>query len=215
MFLIKIFIICFCMFKSPVFANTYTEPETEISQTFLKSVETYVNSLKTISGNFYQESSNGAKDSGKFYISKPGKIRLEYNSPILLVADGDSIVYQDKSLDQISYLPLKSNPASVVLNNNITITGKNPTAKVKKVEYIDNIIEITLSTVAEKKSGVITLMFEKTPLSLIGWKVKDINGITTTVKLTNIKPLNNIDLSLFKITRKKPIGQKKSRSKYY
>lgn len=203
------------MFASPIFANSYVEPETEISQEFLKSVETYVNSLKTISGNFYQESSNGAKDSGKFYISKPGKIRLEYNSPILLVADGESIVYQDKSLDQISYIPLRSNPASVVLNNNITLTGKNPTAKVKKVEYIDNIVEMTLSTASEKKSGVITLLFEKTPLSLLGWRVKDVNGITTTVKLANIKPLNNIDLSLFKITRKQPIGQKKSRSKYY
>lgn len=215
MFLIKIFVFCFYLLGLPVFANSYTQPENTVSESFLKSVETYVNSLKTISGNFYQESSNGAKDSGKFYISKPGKIRLEYNSPILLVADGSSIVYQDKSLDQISYLPLKSNPASVVLNNNITITGKNPTAKVKQVEYVDNVVEITLSTVAEKKSGVITLLFEKTPLSLIGWKVKDVNGITTTVKLANIKPLNDIDLSLFKITRKKPIGQKKSRSKYY
>ena len=215
MFLVRVFIFYFCLIISPVFANSYVEPKTEISQTFLKSVETYINSLRTITGNFYQESSNGATDSGKFYISKPGKIRLEYNSPILLVADGDSIVYQDKSLDQISYIPLKSNPASVVLNNNITITGQNPTAKVKKIEYINNVVEITLSTASEKKSGVITMLFEKKPLSLIGWKVKDVNGITTSVKLSNIKPLNNIDLSLFKITRKQPIGQKKSRSRYY
>ncbi len=182
--------------------------------TLLNNVETYINSLQKISGEFSQKSSNGAKDSGKFYINKPGKMRLEYNSPILLVADGSSIVYEDKKLDQISYISMDSNPASIILNNNIKLTGKNPSVKIKDIKSKNNITEITLTTPNEKYSGIITLIFETSPLSLTGWKVRDAQGVTTTVTLSNIKPEKNLNDSLFKITRNKSIGSKKS-NKYY
>ena len=189
---------------------------TEVSEAFLKTIETYINSLQTITGDFKQNSSNGATDSGKFYISKPGRIRLEYNSPILLVSDGNSLVYQDKSLDQISYMSIKSNPAAVVLNSNITITGPKPTARVKNVTRTENnMIEISLATITDKHSGTITLIFEDKPLSLYGWRVRDVHGIVTTVQLSNIKPAAKFNDNLFKITRSKPIGKRKSRSKYY
>ncbi|MBR1545065.1 MAG: outer membrane lipoprotein carrier protein LolA, partial [Alphaproteobacteria bacterium] len=119
-------LISFLIFSNNCFAMLH-----ESDESYLKKVETYVNSLKKISGKFTQHSSNGASDFGKFYINKPGKMRLEYNSPILLVADGTSIVYEDKKSNQISYISMNSNPASIVLNGNITFTGKNPSVKVK------------------------------------------------------------------------------------
>ena len=189
---------------------------TTSTQKLLSDVEKYINSLQKISGNFKQNSSNGARDAGKFYISKPGKMRLEYESPILLVADGNSIVYQDKKLDQISYISMNSNPASIVLNNDIRLTGANPSIKVKSITQTNNITEITLSTPTEKKSGTITLLFETKPLSLTGWRVRDAQGITTTIQLSNIKPETTFNSNLFKISRNKTIGTStKSKSKYY
>ncbi len=187
----------------------------ESDESYLKKVETYVNSLQKISGKFTQHSSNGAKDSGKFYINKPGKMRLQYNSPILLVADGTSIVYEDKKTNQISYISMNSNPASIVLNGNITFTGKNPSVKIKSIEERQDTTEITLTTANEKQSGVITLIFENKPLSFSGWRVRDAQGIVTEVTLSDIKPETYFDPSLFKITRNKTIGTTKSKSKYY
>lgn len=190
---------------------------TTSTQKLLSDVEKYINSLQKISGNFTQKSSNGAQDSGKFYISKPGKMRLEYKSPILLVADGNSIVYEDKKLDQISYISMNSNPASIVLNSDIRLTGKNPSVKVKSITQTDNITEISLSTPNEKQSGTITLLFETRPLSLTGWRVRDAQGITTNIQLSSIRPETTFNSNLFKISRSKTIGTSstKSKSKYY
>ncbi len=197
------------------FSNQSFAMINESDDVYLKKVETYVNSLKKISGKFSQHSSNGAKDAGKFYINKPGKMRLEYESPILLVADGTSIVYEDKKSNQISYISMNSNPASIILNGNITLTGKKPSVKIKKIEEGEKTTEITLTTANEKQSGVITLIFENKPLSLSGWRVRDAQGITTEVTLSEIKPESYFDPSLFKITRNKTIGTTKSKSKYY
>lgn len=204
-------------FANIIFANqSFAQSNNNnYSQPFLKEVEKYINSLQKISGTFTQNSSNGANDSGKFYINKPGKMRLEYKSPILLVADGSSIVYEDKKLDQISYISMDSNPASIILNNNIKLTGENPSVKIKQIENKENQTEITLSTPNEKQAGIITLIFERKPLSLLGWRVRDAQGITTNVTLSNIKPETSFDNNLFKITRNKSIGTKKSKSKYY
>lgn len=191
-----------------------TNPTTKNAEytKLLKDIELYINALKSISGTFNQSSSNGAKESGIFYIKKPGRMRLEYQSPMLLVADGTSIVYFDKKLDQISYIALDSNPASIILTGNIVLTGKTPTVKIKNMKEINGILHITLSFPHEKQSGVITLLFHKKPLSLIGWEVKDPQGITTTITLSNIKPEANLSESLFKISRTK---SPKSKSKYY
>ena len=190
---------------------------TTSTQQLLTDVEKYINSLQKISGNFTQKSSNGARNAGKFYISKPGKMRLEYESPILLIADGNSIVYEDKKLDQISYISMNSNPASIVLNSNIRLTGKNPSVKIKNITQNNNITEITLSTPNEKQSGTITLLFETRPLSLTGWRVRDAQGITTNIQLSSIRPESSFNSNLFKISRTKTIGtsSSKSKSKYY
>ena len=190
---------------------------TTSTQKLLSDVEKYINSLQKISGNFTQNSSNGAHDAGKFYISKPGKMRLEYESPILLVADGNSIVYQDRKLDQISYISMNAIPASIVLNNDIRLTGKNPSVKIKEIIQTNNTTEITLSTPNEKQSGTITLLFETRPLSLAGWRVRDAQGITTNVQLSSIKPETTFNSNLFKISHTKTIGttNTKSKSKYY
>ena len=200
------------LFSNTTFANTNLTNDMKL----VKDIQTYVNSLQSISGNFNQFSSNGATDSGIFYIKKPGRMRLEYKSPILLVADGSSIVYFDKKLDQISYIALDSNPASIVLNGNINLTDEKSPVKITNITKTnDNMLEVELSVPNEKQSGKITMLFQNKPLSLIGWKVKDAQGITTTITLSNIRPERNLSDSLFKITRTNSFDNKKKTSKYY
>jgi outer membrane lipoprotein-sorting protein len=181
---------------------------------FLREVESYMNSMSSIKGSFMQKSSNGVEDSGSFIISRPGRMRLEYKSPMLLVADGESLVYFDKKLDQISYIALDSNPASVILKGTVSLTGKDPNINIKGVEDKGSTTELSLSLGNERQTGMITFVFVNRPLSLAGWRVRDAQGITTDVSLADIVPAENLDPSLFKISRGS-VGRKKSGSKYY
>ena len=59
-------------------------------------VNNYLSSMQALSGNFVQVGPDGGRTQGRFYISKPGKVRFEYNDPssIELIADGQSVVVQ-------------------------------------------------------------------------------------------------------------------------
>src|SRR4029079_11503560 len=52
-------------------------------------IEQYLNSIRTMRSRFVQVGSDGTAR-GTFYLSRPGKLRLEYESPvtILLIANG-------------------------------------------------------------------------------------------------------------------------------
>ena len=47
----------------------------------LKRVEDYLERLSTLKSRFLQTSSNGSVASGKLFISRPGKLRFEYDPP--------------------------------------------------------------------------------------------------------------------------------------
>ena len=70
----------------------------------VKKVENYLNSLKTMRADFVQIASNGEQVEGRIYIEKPNKIRMEYDKPadVLIVGNGDYVVYFDKELEQIT-----------------------------------------------------------------------------------------------------------------
>lgn len=74
----------------------------------IQQIESYLNNIKTLKASFVQTASNGNTSEGKLYIEKPNKIRMEYDAPVnvLIVGDGDYIVYNDKDLDQITLLTM-------------------------------------------------------------------------------------------------------------
>src|SRR5262245_42271962 len=57
-------------------------------------VNNYLSGVQMLTGNFIQVGPDGSRTQGDFYISKPGKVRFEYDdpSPIELIADGSSVV---------------------------------------------------------------------------------------------------------------------------
>ncbi len=92
----------------------------------LQNVEKYINNLTTAQGDFKQLTSSGGYATGKFYLSRPGKMRMDYDAPnnIQLMADGDDLIYYDKDLVQVTYLGLDSSIAGVLVQDKFTF--KNP-----------------------------------------------------------------------------------------
>src|SRR3546814_7064037 len=71
-------------------------------------VERYLNDIQTLQGRFVQVSSNGAYAEGDIYLDRPGHLRFDYDppSPVLIIANGLSLLYYDEELKEATFLPL-------------------------------------------------------------------------------------------------------------
>ena len=87
----------------------------------INRVEKYLNELLTLKSRFLQATSTGEFSEGTLYLSRPGKIRIEYDPPteLLIVADGTWLIYNDIKLDQITHLPLRTTTANILLKKKI------------------------------------------------------------------------------------------------
>lgn len=178
-------------------------------QADLTKIENYLNNLHSLKANFIQMASNGGTAEGKVYISKPSKLRMEYTAPepLLIVGNGDYIIYHDKELDQITNIDYKDIPATVILTRQIKFDGSN--LKVTDLYKDSGQTSITVET--PKTPGVkpITLIFDNEPFRLKQWKVIDPQNIEITVSLFDVEQDEALSDNLFKFDK----NAGKSRSK--
>lgn len=177
----------------------------------IKKIENYLNSIKSLEANFVQNSSNGGMAEGKIWIEKPNKIRMEYNAPtnVLIVGNGDFIVYHDRDLDQVSNIDYDDIPASVILGNNVKIDGRH-----MKITNFYKDAGTTIATIEHKKSGIgpITLTFSNSPFELKQWKIVDPQSVEITVSLYGSKTDIPLSPSLFRFKKSAhPLQLKKGR----
>lgn len=167
----------------------------------LSKIENYLNNLKTLEASFVQTASNGAASEGKLYIAKPSKIRMEYAAPtsVLIVGNGDYVVFNDKELDQITNIDYEDIPATMILANNIKIDNKN--LKVTDFYKDAGITSITLEYAKDKNVGPITLVFNNQPFELKQWKIIDPQSVEVTLSLYNATEDKPLDESLFKFNK--------------
>ncbi len=65
---------------------------TEADRADIARVEEYLNSIRTLRARFIQLTQTGGRSQGTFYLSRPGRLRLEYDPPVptILIANGAS-----------------------------------------------------------------------------------------------------------------------------
>lgn len=169
----------------------------------IQQIESYLNNIKTLKASFVQMASNGNTSEGKLYIEKPNKIRMEYDAPVnmLIVGDGDYIVYNDKDLDQVTHIDYDDIPASLILSNTIKIDGK----KLKITDFYKDsgTTEAVLEYADNKDIGPITLIFGNRPFELKQWKITDPQSVQITVSLYNAEKDETLPDNLFKFKQQK------------
>lgn len=179
------------------FAQGYTAPE-------IRQAEQYLSSLKTVKARFVQKS-NGMQATGTFYLSRPGKLRFEYDPPIedFVVADGAFIYFYDSELEQQTNAPIGQTLADFILRDNIKLSGD---VKVEGVSHSPNLINIKVIQKNDPQAGAITLGFSKEPYQLKKWTVTDAQGIQTEIDLFDVQSNVALVPTLFRYIAPKPKG---------
>ena len=95
-------------------------------EAIVKRVERYLNSITTLQSTFFQQSSTNEFAEGEIFLSRPGKMRIEYKAPnpILIVARGKYLSYIDTELQNVTYIPVEDTPAAFLLSGRIASTAR-------------------------------------------------------------------------------------------
>lgn len=159
-------------------------------------VETYLNSIHSLTAKFLQVAPDGSLSEGKAYMRRPGRMRFEYDDPVpvLLVADGVWMVFHDRKLKQTTRVPLGSSPLSVLLRDKIELGGA---VTVKSVNRGPGTLRLVLFDSDKPKEGDLTLVFGDQPLTLRQWVVTDAQGQATTVSLSQVETNMYLQPTLF------------------
>lgn len=184
------------------FARAATPPAAQLdaaAQEDVKRVETYLNGIKTLQSRFLQISDNGGSAEGALYLSRPGRLRLDYDPPvpILLVTNGSFLVHYDKDLKSVTYLPIDSTPAGLLVKERIELAGD---VTVTGVNRGPGVLRVSIVQTKEPQAGRLTLTFSDRPFALANWEVVDAQGLRTRVSLVEPRTGVSIDPALFRFT---------------
>jgi outer membrane lipoprotein-sorting protein len=177
-------------------ANATLDPQ---QRAVVDKVSAYLSNLQALTGDFIQVGPDGRKTKGQLFISKPGKVRFEYDppSPIDIIADGQSVVVRDRNLATQDLYPLSQTPLRFLLSDHVDLAKDANLVAL----YTDDVF---ITVVVEEKNGIVgtsrlMIMFSATDLALKQWTVTDPQGYDTTVAVYNLDTSKRPDPSLFKI----------------
>ena len=175
-----------------------------VDSKLVTNAEKYLNSITGLNGTFVQ-TSNGRQEKGVFSMLRPGRVRLDYdNMPIQLISDGQDLYFFDKSLDQITTVPLTSTPAGILVRKNIDL--KNADISVVETNDFKNTFSLKLNLRGQEGLGYMTVVFDKSPVKLNSWSVVDATGATTDVKFQGLETKTKFAKDFFQMSRHKTIN---------
>ncbi len=180
----------------------------EADRADLERVSTYLNSIRTLQGDFVQIGPNGEMDQGRFYLQKPGKLRFEYQppSPMLIVSDGRWVGVSNSKMKTTDRYPLSSLPFDMLLDDKIDLLHES---SIMRVVHQPGILVIEARTSRNRTKPNIAITFADPQLELRQWTIIDDQGLPTTVALRNLQVGVALNDSLFVIhDLKKPVGVK-------
>lgn len=169
----------------------------------VQKVQEYFNQLKSIEADFNQTDTDGNEREGRFLLSRPDKMRIDYLTPEkeMILLDEDFLIHYNKSLDEVSYVSNDNLPITLLSKKNLDFT-KDVTV-VKAIELTEGTSIELLLPKHKKEEYRIVMFFDKKPFQLSKITVIDKNGTEVTLKLVNPKYNRIISDSLFEFKNPK------------
>ena len=166
----------------------------------LNKISDYINGLTSLQADFEQVNSDGSIDTGKLYIRRPGKMRLEYTAPnnaLVIAGAGSVAIFDDKSKNGPTLFPLKKTPLNLLLKKNVDLYKNEMITE----HTANNENTFIVATDPKRKSqGSIKMVFSNSPVSLQGWTITNQSNQKTKIILDKLDKKTKIPLYLFNIS---------------
>lgn len=162
-----------------------------------QKIADHFSSVKTMMGEFVQFGPTGEQTGGRFFISRPGKLRFNYDkpSPLRVIADGKNVVIGNVKLKTWDLYPLSKTPLSLLLSDKIDLQRD----MVRSVQEEKDLTTIVLGDKTIFGESTITLMFDPQSFDLRQWTITDPQAKDTTVMIFNVQNGVALDDQVFEI----------------
>ena len=160
----------------------------------------YLDGLGQMHGHFLQTDARGTVTQGELYLSRPGKARFDYQSPasLLVVSDGRYVLVYDRRLKTFDRYPLGATPLALFLQRHVRL---DENVVVTRVDRFAGGFALTVRDGKKQAQGQIELTFNTMPMALRQWTITDAQGARTTIRISDLEPVANLDPSLFVLDR--------------
>ncbi len=162
----------------------------------LARIDAALNSITNFEGRFTQYSPQGQVDQGKIFISRPGRLRFEYDAPnpLLVVSDGVTLVQHDKLLETTDRVPLSATPLNYFLKENVQLARDTEVVGLIKTPQE---IRVSARDGSGEMDGVISMIFDPNTLAFKSWVIADSFGGETRVVMSDLRYNGNVDPRIF------------------
>jgi len=192
------------VFASGAYAQGPAQPQAQglaqgqaQAQADVAQVEQYFNSVRTMQARFVQTNPDGSTVQGTLSISRPGKMRFEYDPPskLKVVADGLQVTMWDPATRDFGQWPIGWTAASFLLKDPFKLSGD---LTVESVRRVDGLMQLTVVQTRKPQEGKVIVRVAENPLQLRGWSIIDTRGNQVNVALSDLKTGMQLANSLFK-----------------
>lgn len=162
----------------------------------IRAAERYFDGIETLQSRFIQTNPDGSYIDGTIAMRRPGRMRIDYNdpSPLEVIADGTFFILVDHRLEEVTYLPLETTPAHLLLREDFALGEE---IAVDGIDRKAGLVRLKLRRAGEEDIGSVTVTLNADPMMLRQWEIHDAQGQRTRVTLLDPRFGVTLDDSLF------------------
>jgi outer membrane lipoprotein-sorting protein len=186
--LLTVFIIA--LFGAPVRAEKIS----------LSNLSSYLESIKKVSGNFTQINSDKTVSTGRIFLFRPGRMRMEYKTPdnsLVIVGGSQIAVFDSKSNTHPRVFPLRKTPLKILLEKKINLKTSDI---IISHEEVENTTVVVLQDPNLSSYGSLKLVFTDHPVTLRQWVITNEMSDQTVLKFKDFINQPNMSSNKFNIS---------------
>ena len=186
--LLTVFIIA--LFGAPVRAEKIS----------LSNLSSYLESIKKVSGSFTQINSDKTVSTGRIFLFRPGRMRMEYKTPdnsLVIVGGSQIAVFDSKSNTHPRVIPLRKTPLKILLEKKINLKTSDI---IISHEEVENSTVVVLQDPNLSSYGSLKLVFTDHPVTLRQWVITNEMSDQTVLKFKDFINQPNMSSNKFNIS---------------
>ena len=167
------------------------------AQVGVPQIEQYINSIRTLQARFVQSNPNGSIVQGTVYLSRPGRMRFQYDPPsqLKVVADGRQVTLWDPATRDFGQWPIGWTAASFLVREPLKLSGD---LTVQSLQRTADGLQLNMVQTKKPQEGQVIVRLAENPMALRGWTIIDNRGNKVDVALSNVQTGMQLADSLFK-----------------